>query len=418
MTGFRQAVRCVLCVSAVLTLTGCSTVEDRVASLRDNITKFEFPSLLGGKEENTSDATMTASSQPADTTTSNTESVVANNDGFTPSGFETEELAAITPAAGDGKVGAEDILTAPQNCPSISVVDDLKSLSQFKDPAAPSKANFISKISIGDAISGCSYNGDNVVLQMNIRFEGEIGPEGRVKDSRTTRISYPYFIAITTPQGNIISKEVHALTIGYGTDDIDKTQEERLRQILPLDGNALGPDHEILIGMQLTPQQLAFNRQQNEQLQDMIADVSASEIQQPVNVVPSSTAPEKTAAAVQPAPASAPVVKPQAKPAPTPVTTAKQESDTAEVNYYTAKGGDVVPPADIEPAAGDESADSTPPLQATAVSITAPANKFPARMPGQNTLKSPETVSASTVQTNDNDETEYPVYLYDRTFGH
>jgi hypothetical protein len=160
------------------------------------------------------------------------------------------------------KVASEKILAADESCPKVTIVNELNSIHRFKDMKEPTKNGNISNISISDVISGCRYNEENIVVEMNIEFEGNTGAKARISENDTPSFSYPYFVALTSPQGDILAKEVYAITLSYDLDTDKVVEENQVRHVIPLNGDIYGPDHTLLLGFQLSQQELAYNRGQ------------------------------------------------------------------------------------------------------------------------------------------------------------
>lgn len=145
------------------------------------------------------------------------------------------------------------------DCPRVGVVDDLNSLTQLAgDSAAPGME--ISSARMASIQSQCAINDNNVIIDMDIAFDGRIGAQGRAKPEDKPSFAYPYFIAITTPQGEITAKEVFSATVAYEAGQDSMTHTEQMRQVIPLTGEYRPSDFEILVGFQLSPAELAYNR--------------------------------------------------------------------------------------------------------------------------------------------------------------
>jgi hypothetical protein len=140
------------------------------------------------------------------------------------------------------------------DCPRVGVVDDLNSITQLADGSALSSARMAS------IQSQCAINDTNVIVDMDIMFDGRMGPKGRAKPDDKPSFSYPYFIAITTPQGEITAKEVFTATVVYDAGQDVMEHAEQLRQVIPLTGEYNPRDFEVLVGFQLSPEELAYNR--------------------------------------------------------------------------------------------------------------------------------------------------------------
>ena len=151
-------------------------------------------------------------------------------------------------------------LADPANCPKVSVVDDLKNLTQFETPSAPTPGTKISSITIGNMTSNCSLNDKTVALDIDLAFDGQLGPKATGWKTESRSFAYPYFIAVTTPTGEIMSKEVFAATIRYDGAETAVSQKESIRQVIPLRENIAASGYEILIGFQLTEDELNYSR--------------------------------------------------------------------------------------------------------------------------------------------------------------
>lgn len=144
-------------------------------------------------------------------------------------------------------------------CPTVKVVQDLNQVHQFIDGANPDPAQSVSSIRMTGVQDQCSVAKDNLVIDMALAFEGEIGPRARAKSGDKPGFAYPYFIAITDQQGNIIAKEVFAVTLAYESGRDTETHVEQVRQMIPMSAMARN-NYKVLIGFQLSDQELAYNR--------------------------------------------------------------------------------------------------------------------------------------------------------------
>lgn len=142
-------------------------------------------------------------------------------------------------------------------CPGVESVSELASLSEFSNTSAPSESNLVSRVKIGNMQSACSYNERSVTIDLSMDFLGTLGPHGNSSSS----FSYPFFVAVTSASGDILAKEIFAAPLTYGPGETTKTYTEKMRQIIPIENRDRGSKYKILVGLQLTPNQLAYNRQ-------------------------------------------------------------------------------------------------------------------------------------------------------------
>ena len=153
---------------------------------------------------------------------------------------------------------SEALLQSP--CPEVEIVGDLSSLSDFLNPRKPSKNSLISRVDLKSAESSCKLASKSAVVDLTLLFNGTLGPKGRMKNSDKPFFSYPFFIAVTSPGGKIMAKEIFAASITYNANENKHTYFENLRQIIPIKSTPLAKHYKVLVGFQVTPDQLAYNR--------------------------------------------------------------------------------------------------------------------------------------------------------------
>lgn len=290
-------IRKILCVSAfsimALGLTGCETMTD----VKNRLASIDFPS------------------------------------------FSSEDK--IQPAEGA-------VMASAEGCPQVAVVEDLKHLSQFETPANPTPETNISSISMTGMESSCSTTEKTVAINIGLRFDAQLGPKAANWKTESRSFAYPYFVAVTTPSGEILSKEVFAATIRYEANESSLTQEESMRQVIPLREGEDISAYEILIGFQLTDDELNYNRSRATQVS--------------MTPTPSALATAETAP-VHAAGIATPDTAPVANAAPAPITPAVETADESEVTEAEA-------PA-VEPAAAET--DETQPITQETSSAPVPS---------------------------------------------
>lgn len=146
------------------------------------------------------------------------------------------------------------------DCPKVAVVDELKSIHQFMDGKKARSENELSSMTIADLQSRCAHHQNTITVALDMTFHGTLGAQAQRWTNGHQGFAYPYFVAVTAPDGDILAKEVYAVTVAYQEGQNTMTQHETLRQIIPLRPGAEARDYQLLIGFQLNDDQLAFNR--------------------------------------------------------------------------------------------------------------------------------------------------------------
>jgi predicted small secreted protein len=165
--------------------------------------------------------------------------------------------------ADTGKQDAQpDSLVPPiaADCPSITIMPELKHLAEFSDPEKPGELNKISEITMVGVQSACKQHKEALSMQVEIVLSGKIGAKGRANKSDKPHFSYPYFIAVTDTTGAVLSKEVFAANVSYAPDQVDSKQIESITQTLPVTTKDDLSKYRVVIGFQLDEDQLAYNR--------------------------------------------------------------------------------------------------------------------------------------------------------------
>ncbi len=126
----------------------------------------------------------------------------------------------------------------------------------------PTPKTLVSEVKLGKQRGACIYNQEDksVAVQVSLIFNSSLGPRSKIYKGDKPNFAYPYFIAVTSPNGEIVAKEVFAASISYKEDQKSLSHKETLRQIIPLEKLGEGPDYTILAGFQLTEEQLEYNR--------------------------------------------------------------------------------------------------------------------------------------------------------------
>ena len=151
-------------------------------------------------------------------------------------------------------------LASTADCPQVAIVEDLKNLTQFETPAQPSPGTKISSVSLANLESVCSLSDKTVAIDMSLTFDGQLGPKVSEWKTQSRSFAYPYFIAVTTPTGEILSKEVFAATLRYEAGETAIAQQEKIRQVIPLRPDTPPSSYEVLVGFQLTDDELNYAR--------------------------------------------------------------------------------------------------------------------------------------------------------------
>jgi len=166
-----------------------------------------------------------------------------------------------------------DLASAPpQQCPGVGMVEDARSITLFRDKTKTVYREKQAQGYVRDFDGGCEYSAQNVKIDMDIVLDVSLGLKARIKGNDKPTIVLPYFVAITSPEEEVLAKEVFAAAVKFNSNEKEKTQVERLREVIPLKDISLGPNYRVYVGFQLTEDQLIYNRAQAKSKAPQIAD--------------------------------------------------------------------------------------------------------------------------------------------------
>lgn len=148
----------------------------------------------------------------------------------------------------------------PETCPQIELVNDLKELHQFSGDNSYEQSERIATVTFDTVKGECQRKGNKIAIQIEMRFDASLGPKSRVFDKDQPTISYPYFIAVTDSSGDVVDKELHGVSLRFSSDENRKTHVESFRKIIDLKNIAGSPPYLVMVGFQLSPEELRYNQ--------------------------------------------------------------------------------------------------------------------------------------------------------------
>ena len=180
----------------------------------------------------------------------------------TTDGFVADIADTFNLSGGSSPYAISDVEVAKTKdpCPQVKIVDELSSLSEFASPGNTAESNLISRVNLQQVQSTCSFQSDQVSVDLKMAFESTLGEKARVRATDQPFFSYPFFVAVTDPKGIIMAKEVFSASMTYEKDEDSHVYFETMRQLIPLDREENAKRHQVLLGFQLDPSQLQYNR--------------------------------------------------------------------------------------------------------------------------------------------------------------
>lgn len=142
-------------------------------------------------------------------------------------------------------------------CPVVGSVYDAARYVKFADGSGELYSDIAFTGEITDVRIYCRYTDDiPLAAEIEIDFAYGKGPKAGA-DSYV----YPYFVAVTRRNGKVLAKETFASQTDFGGKALTGKSELVNRISIPrADGSISGVNFEVVVGFELTPEQLEFNR--------------------------------------------------------------------------------------------------------------------------------------------------------------
>jgi len=144
----------------------------------------------------------------------------------------------------------------PAPCPRAVVAADAGHLTRFaaggKDP---SQVQF--EAQIGDLTGDCGYDDTSIDVDMNVKIIATRGPADTAQAA-----NFNYFVAIARTDKTIIAREAFDARIEFSGNQTRNGIVEEIQQTIPIQPGEPGTDFVILVGFEMTPEELEYSRKQ------------------------------------------------------------------------------------------------------------------------------------------------------------
>src|SRR5579863_719073 len=138
------------------------------------------------------------------------------------------------------------------SCPQAATVPDLQTIARVAPGGAADDVQTAGRIA--SVTSSCKEEDAGIVANLSIDFTAlRTGP-------RVKHIDLPYFVAVADATGNILGKQVFAIGLDFPGESATMKTTEKVTTHLPLKNPQLGDIYTILVGFQLTRNEIEFNR--------------------------------------------------------------------------------------------------------------------------------------------------------------
>lgn len=163
-------------------------------------------------------------------------------------------LAAMG-VAGCQPTRIDDLLVS---CPSLTLPADLADLTRYREGASPDLSTVVldARITAVDAQCRRGRRDQSVDATIALRFQLDRGPA-----APTRAVQIPWFIALLDKDNNIINRQGFLLPAQFGANTTRAAVGSQPVEIsFPVGQERRAQDYRIMVGFQLTQDELALNR--------------------------------------------------------------------------------------------------------------------------------------------------------------
>ena len=160
-----------------------------------------------------------------------------------------------------GACGYRNPITEP--CPSFGILGDAEQVTSFNG-AGHDLSNVAYRATLSAATLKCDYSKKERRGKTSRAVNGELSVNLSVERGPAlsdTQVTVPYFVAITRGRKYVLARQEFSQSFNLSAGTRVASQEA-IPVTIPLAKDLNGDSYEVVIGIILTPDQLAYNRAQ------------------------------------------------------------------------------------------------------------------------------------------------------------
>ena len=173
-----------------------------------------------------------------------------------------KSIAMIVLGLGLGLAACAGNTTPPPPCPEIQILGAASKLTRFKSGPGRDIIDMLHEDTLPGFLSGCEYNVDETGAGDLMVFLAPTIQSARGPAFSGAVARMEYFIVITDSQKNLLTKQRFPVEIQHTQNlpQVTWTKTEPNRILIPLKAGQNGDDYLIYLGLQLTQEELEYQR--------------------------------------------------------------------------------------------------------------------------------------------------------------
>lgn len=172
--------------------------------------------------------------------------------------MKKRSLAALGLALALGGCGYLGLTEKPNPrsiCPQGLILADAGEVTIFREGTGRDITDVLTQARIADVAVNCKPERRQVTVDLQVAIAAERGAA-----NRTGRQDVDYFVAVVDPQGQVLSRQSFRMSFAWPENRMRVGAVDELEPRIPISAPEKAPEYQIWVGLQLTEEQLAWNR--------------------------------------------------------------------------------------------------------------------------------------------------------------
>jgi hypothetical protein len=145
----------------------------------------------------------------------------------------------------------------PVGCPSAGIVGELSQLTRYRPGEGRDLSDVLYTLRVAEVGRACKVDRAGANVDLRVVFVAERGPAAAPNEA----VDFEYFVAVANTADQVIAKELFRSRIDFGGRNRIAVAEEQTVQRVPVARQRESASSRIIVGLQLTPEELGEKRQ-------------------------------------------------------------------------------------------------------------------------------------------------------------
>ncbi|MBL8697010.1 MAG: hypothetical protein JNK67_01470 [Alphaproteobacteria bacterium] len=164
-------------------------------------------------------------------------------------------LAAAVLVTGCSALGLSEKPNPRSICPQGLILADAGEVTIFRDGPGRDLTDVVAQAKVADVVIDCKPERRQVRVDLQVAIAAERGPA-----NRAGKQPIDYFVAVVDPQGQILNRQSFRMNFEWPENRLRIGQIDELEPRIAIEAPDKAPGYQIWVGLQLTEEQLAWNR--------------------------------------------------------------------------------------------------------------------------------------------------------------